>query len=198
MWRDAHGRSARLGRLVASETLKLAEVPAAPPVEAAPPDRDHAGRFVTGNRLGRSKRLRVGSSGAIATLEAQGDSAWRQAMAWGRRYSAHRRTELQALYGALSAGAASLVETEGRLLASSRYWDARSGAEGNPDFARLSAQLSAQARGTARDALEMAHREATARRETRPANALAALLAAPAPSDDEQEAPALEPAQEAP
>jgi hypothetical protein len=59
-----------------------------------------------------------------------------------------------------------MVESAGVLLSSSRYWGARSSAEGDPDFARLSAQLAAGARQAERDAWQLAALEAASRPRT--------------------------------
>jgi hypothetical protein len=194
-WRRAHGTAASLGRLVVSECPPLAALP--PPAAEVPASRDRAGRFTKGNVEARKSKLRVGPMGALAALEAKADPAYRQCLAYGRRYAVQRRRELALAHGELSTGVGTLIESAGQLLAASRYFQARGAADGNADHVRLAAQLTAQARGAERDAFELASREATARRETRPANALAALLAAPAPSDDEQEPTAPEPAPEA-
>lgn len=163
-WRAAHGKAAKLGSLLVSETLPSDELSPATPADPAQPDRDSNGRFIRGNRSGKSKRLRVGVKGHLAHLEAQADAAWRAAMKWGRRYAAHRRAELAQLHGGeISAGVGALVESEGMLLASSRYWHARGMAENSADHCKLAATLEAQARGCKRDAWELAAREAAAR-----------------------------------
>lgn len=168
MSRAAHGRAAQLGRLTASECKPWDEQPPATPSPTARVDRDAAGRFQPGNRAGQARRIRAGSRGALATLENKGDDAARAALSFGRRYAAHRRAELASSHGGeLSAGVGAMVESAGELLASARYWSARSIAEANPDHARLAAQLIAGSRQAERDAWELASREATARPRAR-------------------------------
>lgn len=176
--RAAHGRARELGRLTASELTPADELRPASPGVAGPSGRDSSGRFVAGNRVGTAKRLRAGRRGALCDLERQGDDAARAALSFGRRYAAHRRAELaQAHGGTLSAGVGAMVESAGELLASARYWSARSIAASDPDFARLSAQLVAGARQAERDAWELAAREAAAR-PNRAEDAQASLVAA--------------------
>lgn len=188
-WRQAHGKAARCGRLTVLESPPFDELPAATPSVAGPADRDGAGRFVKGNRLGSAKRFRAGKQGALSKLEKQGDPAARTALAFGRRYAAHRRSELARAHGGeLSAGVGAMVESAGELLASARYWSARGIADANPDFARLSATLVAGARQAERDAWELASREAA----TRPARnrileAIEASAHAPALPEPEDE-----------
>lgn len=169
-WRAAHGRAAELGRLVVSEARPFDEQRPASGEGPARPDRDSTGRFVPGNRAGTAKRFRAGPRGALAKLEAQGDDAARAAIAFGRRYAAHRRAELTSAHGEISAGVGGMVASAGELLAASRYWGARGVAEANPDFARLSAQLVAGARQAERDAWQLATLEAQSRHEASPVN----------------------------
>lgn len=172
VWRGAHGASARGGRLVASETLPSDELPPATPAFAVRPDRGPDGRFAKGNGIAKSKRLKAGPRGALAMLEAKGDPARRATVNWGRRYGAHRRAELaQAHGGSISAGVGAIIESAADLMADGRYWRARGIAEGNPDYAKLAAQLMAQARGCERDAWELAAREAETRRAALPEGA---------------------------
>lgn len=162
--RAAHGRARELGRLTVSECCPADELPAATGAGAAPPSRDASGRFLPGNTAGKARRVRVGKRGALMLLERKGDDAARAALAFGRRYAAHRRAELAKAHGGeISAGVGAMIESAGELLASARYWQARSIAEANPDFARLAAQLVAGSRQAERDAWELASREADAR-----------------------------------
>jgi hypothetical protein len=162
--RNAHGRARALGRLTASELTPADELRPARPVASVRPDRDASGRFVAGNRAGTAKRVRMGKRGALVELERKGDPAARAALAFGRRYAAHRRAELGRVHGGeLSAGVGAMVESAGELLAAARYWSARGIAEANPDHARLAAQLVAGSRQAERDAWELAAREAAAR-----------------------------------
>lgn len=178
-WGTAHGNAASFGRLTVSELTPADEMRPATPGDAARTDRDPSGRFLAGNRAGAAKRVRAGKRGALAELERQGDDAARAALAFGRRYSAHRRAELARCHGGeLSSGPSAMVESAGELLAAARYWSARSIAEGNPDYARLAATLTAGARQAERDAWELAAREAQARPKANPLDALRTRLLA--------------------
>lgn len=164
--RAAHGKAASLGRLTASECPPMDELSAASPAESAVAQRDSHGHFLPGNRFATAKRVRAGKRGALAELERQGDAAARAAIAFGRRYAVHRRSELSRAHGGeLSAGVGAMVESGGELLAASRYWGARAAAEGSPDFARLAATLAAGARQAERDAWALAALESAARRD---------------------------------
>jgi len=179
--RSAHGRARELGRLTVSECTPADELPSATPADAVRTDRDTSGRFAPGNRVGTARRLRAGSRGALADLERKGDAAARAALAFGRRYAAHRRAELARCHGGeLSAGVGAMVESAGELLASARYWSARGIAEASPDHARLAATLVAGARQAERDAWELASREAVARPATDPLAAVRARISATA------------------
>lgn len=176
--RAAHGHARDLGRLTSSECPPADELRSATPVTSVKPGRDASGRFLPGNRAGAAKRFKAGKRGALFALERQGDDAARAALAFGRRYASHRRAELARLHGGeLSAGVGSIIESAGELLSASRYWSARSIAEGNPDHARLAAQLAAGARQSERDAWQLAALEAAARpRDHRKAHDFAALV----------------------
>lgn len=166
VWRAAHGRARQLGALVASELCPSDELPAAA-AEPAAPQRSAGGHFLPGNRIGRLARRQANEKGALGLLERKGDRAARAALRFGRRYAKHRRLELTTAHGAISAGVGAIIESAGELLASARYWNARSVAEANPDFARLAAQQSAGHRQAERDAWELAAREAEARSKLR-------------------------------
>lgn len=179
-WRGAHGKAAECGRLTVLETLPADELPPATLDRTARSDRDESGRFVKGNRCGAARRFRAGKHGALAALEKQGDAAARAALAFGRRYAAHRRAELAKAHGGtLSAGVGAIVESAGELLATARYWSARGLAEANPHHARLAATLVAGARQAERDAWELASREAAARSTLSPLEAARARVAMP-------------------
>jgi hypothetical protein len=178
----AGSREGQLGRLVRSTVTPADEL--AEPTGSDPdtngPQRDAHGHFAKGNGIAKAKRLRSGPRGALATLEASGDDpAWHAAARWGRRYSSHRRAELASAHGGeLSAGVGTIIESAADLLADARYWRAKAIATGDPELSRLSAQLTAQARGCERDAWELASREATARPKSPHSPAVAAILAA--------------------
>jgi hypothetical protein len=179
--RTAHGNAAKLGRLTASELTPADELRPATPALAVRPQRDTGGRFLPGNKAGAAKRVKAGSRGALVALERKGDPAARAALAFGRRYASHRRSELASCHGGtLSAGVGAMVESAGELLSASRYWSARSIAEANPDYARLAAQLVAGARQAERDAWELASREAPLRPKSKQEAAAAYPWLAPA------------------
>lgn len=185
-FRAAHGRARELGRLVVLESPPVDELRPAMTCNAAPPERDASGRFLPGNKAGTAQRVKAGKRGALVHLERQGDAAARAAVAFGRRYSAHRRAELARLHGGmLSSGPGSMIESASMLLASSRYWAARASAEGNPDFARLSATLAAGARQAERDAWHLAQLEAQARPKSPASYPWLVSTSTPAQPDDE-------------
>lgn len=166
-WQSAppNSREGQCGRVVRSAVSPADELsdPTVTPDTAVRPQRGPHGHFAPGNRIAKDKRQRSGPRGALAKLEAQGDDAWKAAVRWGRRYGAHRRGELAAAHGALSAGVGAIVESAADLMADARYWRAKAIATGDPELSKLAAQLTAQARGCERDAWELAAREATAR-----------------------------------
>jgi hypothetical protein len=179
-WPAAHGTAAAHGRLVGSETSPGAELRDATPADSVRRNHGPDGKFVRGNGAAKAKRIRSGPRGALAALIVRGDPVYQAAAKWGRRYGSHRRAELAMAHGGgISAGVGAMVESAAEMMADARYWRARGIAEGNPDYARLAAQLIAQARGCERDAWELASREAEARREagtSNPHRELAALL----------------------
>ncbi|MBN1605072.1 MAG: hypothetical protein JW940_00480 [Polyangiaceae bacterium] len=177
-WPTATGAARDCGRLVGSAACPSDELPSASGPGSVRPGRDSAGRFQPGNSYGSAKRFRAGQHGALTALERQGDEAARASLAFGRRYAAHRRAELTAAHGAISAGVGAMVESAGELLASARYWSARGLAEANPDFARLAATLIAGQRQAERDAWELASREAQARPRENPIDRLRREMAA--------------------
>ena len=164
LWGTAHGNAADGGRLVSSETKPSDELRPATPPDTDRRDHGPDGRFTVGNTVARSKRLRTGLQGALVALERKGDHAWQAAAKWGKRYGVHRRGELARAHGgSISAGVGALTEDEQQLRTDARYWRAKGMAEGNADYCKLAASLLAQARGAARDAWELAAREAAAR-----------------------------------
>jgi hypothetical protein len=163
-FRTAHGAAReKHARLTASECPPMDELPTATMGDSARTDRDASGRFQPGNRVAAAKRVKAGPRGALEVLKRQGDEAARAADAAGKRYSSHRRAELTKLHGELSSGPSMMIETAGELWGAARYWGARSQAEGNPDYARLAAQLSAGARQAERDGWQLAALEAASR-----------------------------------
>lgn len=161
--RSAHGAARDAGRLTASECPPFDEMRPATSALPVRADRDASGRFVPGNRAGAAKIVKAGKRGALYELERKGDDAARAARAFGRRYAAHRRAELAKAFGEISAGVSSMIESAGELLASARYWSARSVADADPNHARLAAQLVAGARQAERDAWALADLESKSR-----------------------------------
>jgi len=184
-WQAASGNARDHGSILGSAVCPADELsePTATPTDTVRRDRGEHGHFAAGNDIAKAKRVRSGPRGALAQLEASGqDPAWIAAARWGRRYSAHRRAELARAHGGeLSAGVGTIVESAAALLADARYWRAKAIAAGDPELSRLSAQLTAQARGCERDAWELAAREAAAR----PRRANPILAAIEAAADEE-------------
>ena len=166
-WRKAHGKAAQLGALVVLENARDRALPPASPAVPDHPDRAPDGRFAPGNRIARQAKVRAGTRGLLATLDAKAAPEWQSARRWGQRAAAHRIRELaQAHGGELSSGVCVLIADACDLRADARYLAARARAEGSADLARAAATLLASARQAERDAWELAHREAAVRRTT--------------------------------
>ena len=162
--RTAHGRARALGRLVVSECTPADELPPASPALTARKDRSPDGRFVRGNAVARHGKVRSGPQGALLSLDAKADPAWRAARQWARRGARHRIAELAQLHGGeLGSEVCALVVDSWEMRGDARYLAARARAEGNADLARTAATLLASARQAQRDAWELASREAQAR-----------------------------------
>ncbi len=162
-WEQAPAGSneAKHGRVIRSVTLPVDELsqPSGTGEDADGSKRGAHGHFGPGNTISKDKRIKAGPRGALAKLEAQGDEHWQASVRWGRRYGAHRRSELSKAHGSVSAGVGTIIESAADLMADARYWRARAIAEGSAEYSKLSASLMAQARGCERDAWELCARE---------------------------------------
>lgn len=169
--RAAHGKSRRLGAVVAVETLPADELPAAEGSDPGRPDRDAAGRFLPGNSLARNARYRSGAQGELSRLEAKGDPAWRASDRWSKQWSSFRRAELTSLHGgSLSSEVCALIEDARQAMADARWARAKAAeCESEGDVERATSlrsdarQLRIEARGHRLAAWEIAAKEAEAR-----------------------------------
>ena len=182
--RTAHGKAARLGRVVVSETPPTDELPPATPAQTARRDRGTDGRFAPGNAIARHSRTRSGPQGALLALDAKADPAWRAARSWARRGARHRIVELAQLHGGeLGSEVCALVVDSWEMRGDARYLAAKARAEGNADLARAASALLTSARQAQRDAWELASREAQARPKRDPMAAIRKRLSGKEPSD---------------
>lgn len=164
--RTAHGNgAAALVRIEQPPADELSE-PAASPFDTVRGERGADGRFAPGNSVARARKIRAGAHGALVALEAQADPAWRASGKWGRRYSAHRRAELTAAHGYLSAGASAMIDDAASIRADAKYLQARARAAGDAALSRQAASMLAEAKQLELAAWELAAREAKARPKT--------------------------------
>jgi len=156
------GRHARKGSPVV-EVLPPDELPAASPAESGRAERDTNGRFQPGNRAAKMRRAKTTVEGLRVDTSC---AAYRPFGRWGRRYGAHRRTELaQAHGGSISAGVGALVESAALALAASRYlYDLASAKGDDPSLFVTAARLATDARQHELAAWELGSREAVGRR----------------------------------
>lgn len=158
--RAAHGHARGSGPQI--EILPPDELPNGTGADTDRPGRGPDGRFAPGNRIATNKGVRA-ASGRLGKMAV--DPLYAPFLAWGRRYGAHRRTELAKSHGgAISAGVGALVESAAQMLAQSRFIAAKAGAEGDPDLMKRSGSMACDARQTELAAWELAEREAKTRR----------------------------------
>lgn len=170
------------------------ELPSVGPALAVRAGRDSLGRFVAGNREQRGKLVGPGPRGHVSLPVDPGFAPFRK---WGRRYAAHRRTELATAHGGqLSAGVSALLETAGEQLAASRYLHAKASEKGDAALFKQSSALGNDARQNELAAWELAAREAKARPPLTPEEWQAQLRARLGMGDDDEDdedPPKLEP-----
>lgn len=156
--RSGHGTGRGVPRI---EVSPRDELPPATPAIADRPERDADGRFVRGNTVARTQRLRLGPA---ATAGLEQDPTYVPFSKWGRRYAAHRRAELAKAHGgSISAGVGALVESAGLQLATSRYLQAKGAETGDPDLLKMASTISNDARQNELAAWELAARESKVR-----------------------------------
>lgn len=173
--RTATGAARESGRFTVLQNTPLDEhAPPDSPPHTVRPQRGPDGRFLPQNTAGRMAKVRAGSGGALAGLEAKADPVWRAADRWGKRYTQHRIGELTGLYGELSSGVLTALVSAGATLADARYLRALAASTGNADLLVKATQLSKEARLCERDALAIAALEA----KSRPDPALTAMAQA--------------------
>lgn len=166
--RTGHGNGRGVPRV---EVLPPDELPAATPSISARADRDPSGRFARGNTAGTAQRVHPGARGQLAIEKS--DPTVRPFLAWGRRYASHRRRELAAAHGGhISAGVGAMIESAGLALASSRYLHARGAELADPELLKRASALANDARQNELAAWELAAREAGARPQANPLDAL--------------------------
>jgi hypothetical protein len=162
--RTGHGRGKGQPHV---EVLPVDELPAATPANTEPRERDASGRFVPGNKLGQSKRLRPGVCGLARVHETAPE--FQPFARWGSRYATHRRSELARAHGGeISAGVGAIVESGALTMAASRYLQWQASRTGDPELFKESAQLAATARQHELAAWELAARECKARPKAKP------------------------------
>lgn len=190
-WRSAHGNARRLGALAVVETCPADELPPAMPLDTARPARGPDGRFLPGNTVARAQRLRPGLRGVVGALAP--DPAFRSFLVWGRRYAIARRAELARMHGGeLSTGVGTLVESAGQAIAAARFVAAKGAQTGDATMLAQAARLSEQAKQLELSAWELASREAAARPQADPLEAVRLRIAAAAPQPP-QPAPVADP-----
>jgi hypothetical protein len=160
------------------QNLPLDELaPSDPPPNTVRVQRDANGRFAPGNTEARLAKVRAGSGGALAGLEAKGDPVWRAADRWGKRYTGHRIGELTRLYGELSSGVLAALVTAGATLADARYLRALAASTGDSELLVRASGLAKEARLAERDALAIAALESRSRPKLNARDALEARIA---------------------
>lgn len=173
-WRGAHGAAREGGAIVVNESKPWDEAPAASPAITARPGRGADGKFLPGNGVARSKKVRPSNHGALTALEAKGDPIWQSCNRWGKRYGSHRREELTRLHGGeLSAGVSAMIESAAQALADARYLRAKAAEMANAELTKVAHQIAKDARQAERDAWSLAALESAAR----PTNVRDALTA---------------------
>lgn len=157
--RRSHGTGRSSAETVV-ETLPVDELPSASPDVADRPQRGADGRFVAGNRLAQSKRIR----GPNATALGLRDEVVRAFVKWGRRLSSHRRAELARLHGGhLSAGVSAMVDDAALIRADARLLRQRALETGDNDLLKRAADMMLTASSLDSRAWEYAAKEAAAR-----------------------------------
>lgn len=182
----AHGTAAKFGSAtVVVELPDLNQLSVPDPVVDSPngaSGRDGRGRFTEGNTASRGPRKRTTKQGGGISDKA--DPMYRNMMKWAKRYATHRRAELRKMSGGeLSAGVCTLLESEARLLAASRFIEYKAGEGVDLDdiskHLKHSAQLANESRQHALAAWELAIREAKARPVRTPHEAMLEAFGAP-------------------
>ena len=157
--RSGHGRGAGEPRV---EVLPADELPSASPSDTARRERGPDGRFLPGNTVARSQRLRPGVRGLVGIETTSPE--FKPFARWGARYGAHRRRELAKLHGGeISAGVGAIVESGAPAMAASRFLQWQASQTGDAELFKQSSQLAATARQHELAAWELAAREAKAR-----------------------------------
>ncbi len=194
--RAAHGNAARVGRLVAVETLPADELPQAAAAGADPLSvgRDAAGKLTTSE-----------AARALARLPRRSKHVPRK-LACDPRFSPHnhrrlewlrgRTTEHQRAHGGVSRGVGAMLASAAWLYAGGEFAAELAAEGGDVSLFEVAARLTAQARSHELGAWELGAREAVARRAAEQQAQLHRALAARRPpaamtvgggDDDDQE-----------
>jgi hypothetical protein len=156
--RRGHGRGRGKPRV---EVLPPDELPSAMPSESARAERDAGGRFIAGNGIAKMRRAKTTIAGLRVDTSCQ---AYKPFGRFGRRYGAHRRTELARAHGgSISAGVGALIESAALALSASRFLHDKASQTGDALLFVTAARLATDARQHELAAWELSAREAQAR-----------------------------------
>lgn len=161
--RTAHGAAREGGATVVVETRPLDEIS---PGNASDTAANLASRRVRGRPFERGNQAAKGRKPALAGLGVQADPAdpaYKRALGRANRYRRRRCSELAAVYGYLSAGAAGLIASASLALGASRYLYERAGTTGDTALLGQAARLADSAKGLEIAAIDVAQRESAGR-----------------------------------
>lgn len=161
--RTAHGAAREGGATVVVETRPLDEISSG---NAADTAANLASRRVRGRPFERGNQAAQGRKPALAGLGVHADPAdpaYKRALGRANRYRRRRCSELAAVYGYLSAGAAGLIASASLALGASRYLYERAGVAGDTSLLAQAARLADSAKGLEIAAIDVAQREAAGR-----------------------------------
>jgi len=157
--RTGHGRGAGSPRI---EVLPPDELPPASSANTGRRERGPDGKFLPGNTVARSRRLRPGPRGLVGVDQTSDE--FRPFARWGARYGAHRRRELASSHGGeISAGVGAIIESAAQAMAASRYLQTLASQKNDPELFKQASQLASTARQHELAAWELAARECQAR-----------------------------------
>ncbi len=125
-----------------------------------------AKRRARGRPFEKGNRAAAGRPPALALLGVKVDEAdplYRRVLGQAGRYRRRRVSELCAVYGYVSAGAAGLIASSSLALAASRYCYAKSAEIGDTGLLKLGSSLANDARQAELAAVELCQREAANR-----------------------------------
>src|SRR5262249_50094498 len=141
--RNGHGAGKGTPRI---EVLPIDEIEAPNATDTA---RNLAKRRGRGRPFEKGNRAAAGRRPALAGLDVEqhaSDPLYRRLLRQAQRYRRRRASELEASYGYLSAGAASLLASAALATAGSRFAYAKAAESGDPTFMKLGSTLANDAR----------------------------------------------------